>query len=86
MKTITKIILSIILLIIYAIVVLSWSIVESPVKGAIAAQQLNDTMSSYVANQVVNSNGIGYIVVFGHLFLQGLIWFPYARFSRSSKQ
>lgn len=74
MKTRTRIVLTLLVIIFAYGAVTLWGLVESPVSGALTAQQLNDTGQSYVAAKMVRDDFVGKSVAAICLVAIVLIW------------
>lgn len=70
----TRAILSALTLAAYLVFLKLFVLVESPLKGAISAQQLNDTVTSYSVNKASENGAIETAAVVTVLFVLVLIW------------
>lgn len=65
-----KVFFTVLLGLVYLLFSKAYALVDSPIRGVVTANQLNDTTSSYVAAQAVQNNyaqNIGLIVTFAIL-------------------
>ena len=59
MKTRTRIVLTLLIILMGYGAVILWGLIESPVSGTLTAKQLDDTGQSYVAAKMVRDNFVG---------------------------
>jgi hypothetical protein len=77
MKTRTRIVLTLLIIMIAYGAVTLWGLIESPVSGTLTAQQLNDTGQSYVAAKMVRDDFVGKSISAICLVAVVLVWiFP----------
>ena len=73
----TKIFLTVLLGLVYLLFSKTFAIVESPIRGVVTSNQLNDTTSGYMAAQAVQNNYLQTGGLFVSVVLLVLIWaFP----------
>jgi hypothetical protein len=74
MKHQKRIIFTLLLALVCIVGVNLFDLLESPIKGALTAQQLDDTLTSYMSNRAMADDVVLRIFVFSFLIILALIW------------
>jgi hypothetical protein len=79
MRTKTKVILTAIIVVLAYGADSTWDLVKSPVKGAAAAAQLDDTVQSYAVNRALGQDFVEDSIALVGLVLLACVWWPSAK-------
>lgn len=85
MKIKTRIILTVVTVFVYLTLAEFWQIVESPIRGASNAAQLNDTLPSYAWSRFVAANGVESTLKWATIGIVCLVWISLLTKTKTTK-
>lgn len=72
-----RLVITVVAVILYVAVRALWGLVEGPTTGALTAQQLNDSVSSYAAAKAVRDGIVPWVTTLVLIATMAITWIPF---------